>query len=131
MISGDMVLPRISTNVSVVDVEPEADPLRLYLDSLQRLLSLPADTLVLPAHGLPFRGLHARIEQLQEHHVERLADVRQACADKPCHAAELLELLFKRKLDLHHTTFAMGESVAHLNSLWLGAAVGVARVLKR
>ncbi|MCV2422013.1 MBL fold metallo-hydrolase [Paucibacter sp. DJ2R-2] len=120
MISGDMVLPRISTNVSVVDVEPEADPLRLYLDSLQRLLSLPADTLVLPAHGLPFRGLHARIEQLQEHHVERLADVRQACADKPCHAAELLELLFKRKLDLHQTTFAMGESVAHLNSLWLG-----------
>jgi glyoxylase-like metal-dependent hydrolase (beta-lactamase superfamily II) len=120
MISGDMVLPRISTNVSVVDVEPEADPLRLYLDSLQRLLVLPADTLVLPAHGLPFRGLHARIEQLQEHHVERLADVRQACADKPCHAAELLELLFKRKLDLHQTTFAMGESVAHLNSLWLG-----------
>jgi len=119
LISGDMLLPRISTNVSVVDVEPEADPLRLYLDSLQRLLALPADTLVLPAHGLPFRGLRARVDQLQQHHAERLAEVDQACRAKPCHAAELLELMFKRKLDLHQTTFAMGEAVAHLNHLWL------------
>src|SRR6218665_2439022 len=120
LISGDMVLPRISTNVSVIDVEPEADPLRLYLASLVQMLTLPADTLVLPSHGKPFRGLHARIDQLRQHHDERLADVVQACSAKPCHAAELLDLLFKRKLDLHQTTFAMGESVAHLNALWLG-----------
>ncbi|WIT12706.1 MBL fold metallo-hydrolase [Paucibacter sediminis] len=119
LISGDMVLPRISTNVSVVDVEPEADPLSLYLDSVKRMLSLPAETLVLPSHGKPFRGLHARVDQLLEHHDERLAEVLQACTAKPCHAAELLELMFKRKLDLHQTTFAMGESVAHLNALWL------------
>ena len=119
LISGDMVLPRISTNVSVVDVEPEADPLTLYLNSLARMLDLPAGTLVLPAHGKPFRGLHARVDQLRQHHDERLAEVKAACAAKPCHAAELLELLFKRKLDLHQTTFAMGESVAHLNALWL------------
>ncbi|MEJ6000833.1 MBL fold metallo-hydrolase [Paucibacter soli] len=119
LISGDMVLPRISTNVSVVDVEPEADPLSLYLDSVRRMLSLPAETLVLPSHGKPFRGLHARVDQLLQHHDERLAEVLQACAAKPCHAAELLELMFKRKLDLHQTTFAMGESVAHLNALWL------------
>ena len=118
LISGDMVLPRISTNVSVVDVEPEADPLTLYLDSIARLLTLPADTLVLPSHGKPFRGLHARIDQLQEHHRERLADVMLACAERPQHAAGLLDLLFKRKLDLHQTTFAMGESVAHLHALW-------------
>jgi len=119
LISGDMVLPRISTNVSVVDVEPEADPLSLYLDSIKRMLTLPADTLVLPSHGKPFRGLHARVDQLLQHHDERLAEVLQACSAKPCHAAELLELMFKRKLDLHQTTFAMGESVAHLNALWL------------
>ncbi|OWQ86841.1 Zn-dependent hydrolase [Roseateles aquatilis] len=120
MISGDMVLPRISTNVSVVDVEPEADPLQLYLESLERLLPLPAETLVLPAHGKPFRGLHARIDQLQEHHRERLAEVLEACTAKPCHAAELLPMMFRRKLDLHQTTFAMGEAVAHLHRLWLG-----------
>ncbi|MFX7992828.1 MBL fold metallo-hydrolase, partial [Acinetobacter baumannii] len=72
LISGDMVLPRISTNVSVVDVEPEADPLTLYLNSLSRYLELPADTLVLPSHGKPFTGLHQRIDQLREHHDERL-----------------------------------------------------------
>lgn len=119
LISGDMLLPRISTNVSVVDVEPEADPLTLYLDSLARLAPLPADTLVLPAHGKPFRGLRERVDQLQEHHAERLAEVLDACRAKPCHAAELLELMFKRKLDLHQTTFAMGEAVAHLHRLWL------------
>jgi glyoxylase-like metal-dependent hydrolase (beta-lactamase superfamily II) len=119
LISGDMVLPRISTNVSVVDVEPEADPLNLYLNSLARYLDLPEDTLVLPSHGKPFTGLHARIDQLREHHDERLADVRTACRAAPTHAADLLPVLFKRKLDLHQTTFAMGESIAHLNALWL------------
>ncbi len=118
LISGDMVLPRISTNVSVYDLEPESDPLTLYLDSLSRYESLAADTLVLPSHGKPFTGLQARIRQLREHHDERLADVMSSCAAKPCHAADLLDVLFRRKLDLHQTTFAMGEAVAHLHALW-------------
>jgi glyoxylase-like metal-dependent hydrolase (beta-lactamase superfamily II) len=123
LISGDMVLPRISTNVSVYDLEPEADSLTLYLDSLARYLALPARTLVLPSHGKPFTGLHARVRQLREHHDERLADVLAACRTKPCHAAELLPVLFKRKLDLHQTTFAMGEAVAHLHALWYRGAL--------
>ena len=118
LISGDMVLPRISTNVSVHDVEPEADSLTLFLDSLRRFDRLPAETLVLPSHGKPFTGLHIRTRQLHEHHAERLADVRTACAERPCHAADLLPVLFKRKLDLHQTTFAIGESIAHLHALW-------------
>ena len=118
LISGDMVLPRISTNVSVIDLEPEANPLPLYLASIEKLKALPADTLVLPSHGKPFRGLHARIDQLSEHHDERLADVMAACAAKPHAASDLLEILFRRPLDLHQTTFAMGEAVAHLHLLW-------------
>ncbi len=118
LISGDMVLPRISTNVSVHDSEPESNPLVLYLDSIKRMKSLPADTLVLPSHGRPFTGLHTRIDQLVAHHDERFAEVLAACAEAPQHAAGLLMLLFKRKLDLHQTTFAMGESVAHLHALW-------------
>jgi glyoxylase-like metal-dependent hydrolase (beta-lactamase superfamily II) len=118
LIAGDMVLPRISTNVSVIDLEPEADPLPLYLDSLERLRPLPADTLVLPAHGRPFKRLHERIDQLAAHHEARLAEVREACGAQPCSAADLLPLLFKRKLDLHQTTFAMGEAIAHLHLLW-------------
>ena len=118
LISGDMVLPRISTNVSVHDVEPEADSLALFLASLRHFDALPAETLVLPSHGKPFTGLHTRTRQLHQHHDERLAEVRTACAERPCHAADLLPVLFKRKLDLHQTTFAIGESIAHLHALW-------------
>ena len=118
LISGDMVLPRISTNVSVYDVEPEADPLPLYLASIARLRELPASTLVLPSHGRPFTGLHTRIGQLEAHHEARLAETLAACRARPTSARELLPLLFHRDLDLHQTTFAMGEAIAHLHALW-------------
>ena len=118
LISGDMVLPRISTNVSVYEAEPEANPLPMFLDSIERLRGLPADTLVLPSHGRPFQGLHTRIGQLQRHHAARLADVHEACRAAPRSAAEMLPVLFGRALDLHQTTFAMGEAVAHLHALW-------------
>jgi glyoxylase-like metal-dependent hydrolase (beta-lactamase superfamily II) len=118
LISGDMLLPRISTNVSVYDLEPESDPLALFLVSIGRFEHLAPGTLVLPSHGKPFTGLRARVRQLREHHETRLAEVMAACSQAPSHAAELLPVLFKRKLDLHQTTFAMGESVAHLHALW-------------
>jgi glyoxylase-like metal-dependent hydrolase (beta-lactamase superfamily II) len=118
LISGDMLLPRISTNVSVYDVEPESDPLRLFLESIHRFDELPADTLALPSHGKPFRGIHERVRQLHEHHDARLAEVIEACSSGPKSAADMLPVLFKRALDLHQTTFAMGESVAHLHALW-------------
>ena len=117
LLSGDMVLPRISTNVSVNDLEPEGNPLALYLDSIRGLAMLPASTLVLPSHGRPFRGLQERIAQLLRHHDERLADAWAACAQAPRSAAELLPVLFRRTLDLHQTTFAMGEAIAHLHVL--------------
>ena len=118
VISGDMVLPRISTNVSVYPSEPEAGALTLFLDSLDRMRALPAHTLVLPSHGRPFTGLHTRIDQLHAHHEARLSDAWVACAARPCSAAELLPVLFRRRLDLHQTTFAMGEAVAHAHALW-------------
>lgn len=118
LISGDMLLPRISTNVSVTDMEPEADALGLFLTSLERMNTLPGDTLVLPSHGLPFTGIHTRIEQLKDHHRDRLNEVLNACRERPCSAADMLPILFQRSLDLHQITFAMGEAVAHLNHLW-------------
>ena len=118
LIGGDMMLPRISTNVSVFDIEPEANPLQLFLHSIDKFKTLPADTLTLPSHGKPFTGLHRRIAQLHDHHRDRLAEVLQACTEKACSAADVLPILFKRPLDLHQTTFAMGESIAHLHALW-------------
>lgn len=119
LLGGDMMLPRISTNVSVHAGEPEANSLRLFLDSIAKFNDLPADTLGLPSHGKPFIGIHRRVEQLQEHHRDRLAELMEACAARPLSAAEGMPILFKRELDLHQMTFAMGETVAHFNLLWL------------
>jgi glyoxylase-like metal-dependent hydrolase (beta-lactamase superfamily II) len=118
LIGGDMMLPRISTNVSVHAGEPEANPLRLFLDSIERFLALPEDTLGLPSHGKPFTGVHRRVGQLQEHHRDRLAEMLVACTERPHTAAEALPIMFKRALDVHQMTFAMGETVAHLHLLW-------------
>ena len=123
LISGDMMLPRISTNVSVYDVEPESDPLTQFLDSLRCYLPLPEDTLVLPSHGKPFTGLHERIDQLEALHAERLEELMTACRAQPCSAWDAIPVLFPRALDLHQITFAMGEAVAHLNRLWLAGAL--------
>jgi glyoxylase-like metal-dependent hydrolase (beta-lactamase superfamily II) len=116
LISGDMLLPRISTNVSVFDTDPEADPLGLYLQSLEKYLPLPDNTLVLPSHGKPFTGMKPRIAQLNAHHEDRLSDTLDACK-KPATAREIVPVLFKRELDIHQLTFAMGEAIAHLNYL--------------
>jgi len=117
LVSGDMVLPRISTNVSVFAVEPDGNPLQMYLDSLGKFADLPDDVLVLPSHGKPFRGLHTRIRQLREHHVARLAEVHDACA-VPRSAADIVPIMFRRPLDAHQLSFALGEALAHLHKLW-------------
>jgi len=88
------------------------------LDSIDKFSALPEDTLVLPSHGKPFTGMHIRIQQLHDHHRDRLAEVMEACAARPCSAFDILPVMFKRPLDMHQTTFAMGEAVAHLHALW-------------
>jgi glyoxylase-like metal-dependent hydrolase (beta-lactamase superfamily II) len=113
-----MVLPRISTNTSVFAIEPEFDAVGNFLSSLNKFLPLPEDTLVLPSHGKPFRGLHRRIAQLHAHHAERLEEVRQACTTAPRSAADIVPLMFPRALDAHQLSFAMGEALAHLHRLW-------------
>jgi glyoxylase-like metal-dependent hydrolase (beta-lactamase superfamily II) len=117
LISGDQVLPRITTNVSVWPDQPDGDPLQHFLDSMQRYEPLPADTLVLPSHDRVFRGLHARLAQLRSHHALRLDEVRAACTQARA-AAEIVPVLFKRALDDHQFMFAIGETLAHLNRLW-------------
>ena len=117
VIAGDMLLSTISTNVSVWSIDPEGDPLRLFLESVARYRDLPADVLVLPSHGKPFRGAHRRVAELEEHHQARLAELVEALKHEPRSAAELLGVLFRRPLDAHQTFFAMGEAIAHLHYL--------------
>jgi glyoxylase-like metal-dependent hydrolase (beta-lactamase superfamily II) len=121
-IAGDQVLPRISSNIGVWPVAPEADPLGDYLRSLDDHERLPADTLVLPSHGAPFRGLHLRLDGLRAHYARRLETVVDACQGGPQTAADLLPLLFRQPLDPQSVMFAMAEAIGYLNHL---AARGV------
>ena len=116
VIAGDMLLPRISTNVGVWPNEPEANPLKWFLDAQDLYESLPADVLVLPSHGRLFRGAHERAGQLRAHHTARLAETLAACG-QPRSAADIIPLMFNRALDAHQTTFAIGEALAHLHFL--------------
>ena len=120
LISGDMLLPKISTNVSVWTPEPDGDPLGAFLESLAAFEMLSPDTLVLPSHGLPFRGIPVRVAELRAHHAARLAELAAAVDDAAAavSAADLVPLLFRRELDVQQRYFAMGEAIAHLNHLW-------------
>jgi glyoxylase-like metal-dependent hydrolase (beta-lactamase superfamily II) len=117
LICGDILLPRISPNVSVWPPEPLANPLRDYLESLDNFRDLPADTLVLPAHGLPYRGLHTRVAELKEHHAVRLERLAQAMKEKPLSAVDCFPLLFRRPIGPNNIGLATGEALAHLHYL--------------
>ncbi len=118
LISGDQVIPRITSNISVMGSEPEANPLRDWLQSLEHLLAtVPADATVLPAHNAPFTGLHRRLRYLIEHHEDHLLALEEACVEKSLTAIELLPVLFNRELSRFELGLAVGECIAHLNYL--------------
>lgn len=119
LFSGDQIIATISSNVSVLAIEPEANPLKLWLASHDKMLGLDAldeDTLVLPAHGLPFRGARTRLRQLIAHHEGHLQALESACRE-PRNPMELLPVLFKRELGAEQINLAIGECIAHLHYL--------------
>lgn len=117
LISGDQVLPRISSNVSVHPTEPDADPLSDWLDSLARIKSrVPDDVLVLPAHNSPFRGLHARADGLIESHQRGLLRLEEMLS-QPRRVVDVFGALFGRPITDELLHMATGEALAHLNYL--------------
>lgn len=115
---ADQVLAKITPNVSVWAVDPDGDPLGLFLRSLRTLrTAIPEDTLVLPGHQLPFFGIRPRASQLIAHHEMRCAALLEACRGEPRSSAELIPIVFPRQLDPHQTSFAFSEVLAHVNYL--------------
>ena len=116
LISGDQVLPTISSNVGLGWRSQDLNPLDSFLSSLERLRTLPTDTLVLPSHGQPFRGLQSRIDDLRAHHVGKLDAVERACVTHKT-AFDILPVMFRRPLTGVHFLLALGEALAHLEYL--------------
>lgn len=117
LISGDQVLPSISANVSVWPTEPDANPLRHWLESLAQIRNeIPGDVVVLPAHGKPFIGAHERIDDVIAEHTGRLDQLLDFCAE-PCRAIDTFDVLYKRWVPGSHTMMATGEAIAHLHYL--------------
>jgi glyoxylase-like metal-dependent hydrolase (beta-lactamase superfamily II) len=114
---ADEVLAKITPNVSVWPVDPDGDPLGLYLRSLEAIkLTIPEDVLVLPGHQLPFYGLHKRCDELGLHHEMRCSMIADACRKSPRTAADLVPVLFHHiQLDAHQMGFAFSEVMAHVN----------------
>jgi glyoxylase-like metal-dependent hydrolase (beta-lactamase superfamily II) len=116
-ISGDQILPRISSNVSVFPTEPNGDPLTDWIESCKKLKAiLPSDVLVLPAHNEPFWGAHKRLDDLIENHeiaLSRLAN----WLEEPKRAVDCFSPLFKRPIGNDVLSMATGETLAHLNCL--------------
>ncbi len=118
LVSGDQVLPRISSNVSVNITEPDADPLGEWLASIDKLLRVvPPDVITCPAHGEPFKGLHVRLTALRDEHRMRLYKVAEAVSERPMRAVETFPLLFSRPIGEHNLGLATGEALAHLKRL--------------
>lgn len=119
LISGDQVLPRISSNVSVFPTEPEADPLGDWIESIDTVRrAVSDDVLVLPAHNDPFHGLHARLTALAADHEQALDRLRNVL-DEPRRVIDVFDALFHRPIGRDPTMLglATGESLAHINHL--------------
>lgn len=118
LLAGDQLLPRITSNVMVTDIEPEADPLSLWLASLCRLEQLAPDTLVLPSHQEVFRGVHLRTRELAEHHHRQLDALRGHLREQGrATAFEMMQKLFPQRRGAFDDMMALGETIAHLS--WL------------
>ena len=116
MLGGDMLLPRITPIIAVWWQEPNADPLKGYIEFLETLESIGSDALILPAHNRPYKELQTRVADLIFHHNERLEITYEACKNENS-AEAIMQELFIRKLDPFQTRFAIGETIAHINNL--------------
>lgn len=118
LISGDQLLPRISSNVSVFPTEPDGNPLDDWIKSCEKLkANVPSDVLVLPAHNEPFTGAHQRLDALIRGHEVALKRLKQRLSQEPRRVVDVFPAIFGRKIGQDVLSMATGEALAHLNYL--------------
>lgn len=118
VLSGDQILPSISSNIGVYATEPGADPVGDWLEACERLKAFAReDHLVLGGHKLPFTGLPTRMRQLIDNHHGAL-DRLLAYIDTPKAAGDCFAPLFKRAIGPSEYGLALVEAIAHLSHLY-------------
>jgi glyoxylase-like metal-dependent hydrolase (beta-lactamase superfamily II) len=121
LVAGDHILGDITPNIQCWS--DDANPLKQYLSSLDKVFDLEVE-LVLPGHRRLFRNYRERIEELREHHENRLDEVRQILGEGPKTAFQLAaEMKWDIQCDsweqfpVAQKWFATGEAIAHLRYL--------------
>lgn len=118
VLTGDQILPSISSNIGVYATEPQADPVADWLEACQRLSGLArAEHLALGGHKLPFTGMPTRMRQLIENHHGALRRLSEHLTE-PRTASECFPPLFKRRIGSGEYGLALVEAIAHLNHLY-------------
>jgi glyoxylase-like metal-dependent hydrolase (beta-lactamase superfamily II) len=112
VLSGDHLLPGVTPPVTF-ERGFDADPLRSYLESLQRIEKL-RPVQVLPGHGTPFGDVQRRIEAILRNKLRRLAAIRQAVEDGPATVVQIADRVFTRVMLQHQRSFALAETLAHI-----------------
>jgi glyoxylase-like metal-dependent hydrolase (beta-lactamase superfamily II) len=127
MLSGDHVLPRITPNIPY-HPQAGANPLGDYLASLDKLEPYKVRE-VLPAHEYRFDDLHARLEELRQHHGERFGEVLAILREGPRTAWYVAQhMKWSRPWDDiagFMRRAAVGEAVSHLRVLEIDGLVQV------
>ena len=122
LFAGDHVLPHITPSIGF---EPGARPgaLQRFLSSLALVRSRP-DRLLLPAHGPVAPSVHARVDELLDHHTARLDEIERVVLGGAATGAEAAgALTWTRRetkledLEPFHRMLAVLETDAHLEVL--------------
>ena len=116
-ICGDVLLPRITPNISVRPFHAETNPLDDWIKSLKEIKErIPDDALILKSHGYPYYGAHKRIDAIIEDHMNKIETLFAFCKE-PKNVIEVFPALFVNEINENSLILAVGESLAHLNYL--------------
>jgi len=121
LIAGDHILIDITPNIQCWS--DTQNPLKHYLASLEKVYSLTVD-LTLPGHRRLIRDHRARIEELKQHHADRLTEVLSILSREALNAFQVASQMTWDidseswdQFPVAQKWFATGEAISHLRFL--------------
>lgn len=119
LIGGDLLLQKITPNITYQFEEDEGNPLESYFATLNALQRRMVRT-VLPGHGPVFQPQTDYFESVIAHHKERLDHVLGIVHEAGSAGTTIYDIslrLFSKVFDNDSARFALGETAAHVRYL--------------